>query len=166
MIPYLHWFSSSVSDAKKSDESPLRIITDGTCILSSLIDWSRINALKGDITKIIQSLTSIHESKTKGKSWNIKDFPYPVGKTTKTPFLFSTIFLSASTCGSRREIDGKLRGRRTLESISVNLSPREAAIDRMQIWPPTNYSFVLVLISVTSLVLQPKFFQFYACERG
>ena len=98
--------------------------------MSSLIDWSRINALKGDIpvTKIIESLTSIHESKTKGKSWNIKDFPYPVGETTKIPFLF--------------------------------------AIDRMQIWPQTNYSFVLVLISVTSLVLQPKFFQFYACERG
>ena len=35
-------------------------------------------------------------------------------------------------------------------------------IDRMQKWPPTNYSFVFVLISLTSLVLQPKFFEFYA----
>ena len=39
-------------------------------------------------------------------------------------------------------------------------------IDQMQKWTPTNYSFVFVLISLTSLVLQPKFFQFYACERG
>ena len=36
-------------------------------------------------------------------------------------------------------------------------------IDQMQKWPPTNYSFVFVLISLTSLVLQPKFFQFHMC---
>ena len=33
-------------------------------------------------------------------------------------------------------------------------------IHRMQKWPPINYSFVFVKISLPSLVLQPKFLQF------
>ena len=39
-------------------------------------------------------------------------------------------------------------------------------IDGMQKWPPTNYSFVFVLISLTSLVRTSKIERIWAVKRG
>ena len=38
-------------------------------------------------------------------------------------------------------------------------------IDRMRKWPPTNYSFVFVLISLTSLVLHSNSFKLQVLAR-
>ena len=42
----------------------------------------------------------------------------------------------------------------------------EENIDRMQKWPPTNYYFVFVLISQTSLVHMRKIERIWTVKRG
>ena len=64
--------------------------------------------------------------KTKGKSWNIKDLPK--AKAPYTSLLLSTIILIAIPSCSQREINSKIRRRRTFASISINLSPLAAAM--------------------------------------